>query len=286
MCPTTDVWKNRVAENVRRLFSELDVDGVYLDQVSCSLPQPCHDASHGHRLGGGDFWTRGYRELMKPIREEAVKRGSALTSESAAEPYLDSFDAFLTWFENRPEDVPLLSAIYSGYALYFGSSQSRTDSLDSYCALQARAFLWGCQIGWNGSFITEQGKEEYSEFTRKLCQARLDNLDSFLYGEMLGELKLLDEPTLVDVEWKRNDVGRFKIPAVSTATWRNTNGLVRAFVVNMSGSVQTIRPRCFRKSERTSVTIPARSVVVIPLDDCLLNSSDYTGANVAPTNYD
>ena len=76
--------------------------------------------------------------------------------------------------------------------------------------------------------------------------------DAFIfYGEMLGELKLLDEPPLVDIEWKRNDVGRFKIPAVSTATWRNTNGLVRAFVVNMSGSEQTIRPRCFSKSEKT-----------------------------------
>ena len=43
----------------------------------------------------------------------------ALTSEAAAEPYMDSFDAFLTWFGHRPEDVPLLPAIYSGYALYF-----------------------------------------------------------------------------------------------------------------------------------------------------------------------
>ena len=32
---------------------------------------------------------------MKPIREEAVKRGGGLTSEAAAEPYKDSFDAFL-----------------------------------------------------------------------------------------------------------------------------------------------------------------------------------------------
>ena len=77
MCPVTEIWKSKVAENTLRLLDELNVDGVYLDQVSCSLPQPCHDASHGHRLGGGDFWTRGYRELMKPIREDAVKRGAA-----------------------------------------------------------------------------------------------------------------------------------------------------------------------------------------------------------------
>lgn len=27
-----------------------------------------------NRLGGGEFWTQGYRELMKPIREDAAKR--------------------------------------------------------------------------------------------------------------------------------------------------------------------------------------------------------------------
>ena len=67
MCPVTEIWKSKTAENTLRLFDELDADGVYLDQVSCSLPQPCHDASHGHKSGGGDFLTQGYRELMKPI---------------------------------------------------------------------------------------------------------------------------------------------------------------------------------------------------------------------------
>ena len=41
-----------------------------LSQGGIFVGNPC-----GHKLGGGDFWTRGYRELMTPIREEAVKRG-------------------------------------------------------------------------------------------------------------------------------------------------------------------------------------------------------------------
>ena len=63
MCPTTELWKKTVAENTKRLFEELGVGCVYLDQISYSLPQPCHDASHGHPLGGGEFWMQDYREL-------------------------------------------------------------------------------------------------------------------------------------------------------------------------------------------------------------------------------
>ena len=262
MCPTTELWKKTVAENTRRLFDELDVDGVYLDQVSCSLPQPCHDASHGHRLGGGEFWTQGYRELMKPIREDAVKRGRALTSECAAEPYMDSFDAFLTWMENTPKDVPLLPAVYSGYALYFGSIESKNDSLDSYCALQARMFLWGFQLGWNGTQLMQKGKEEYVPFTHKLCRTRLENLDCFLYGELVGELIPVGEVPMVDVKWEYKDVGEFKAPAVMSAVWLSGNGKRRAFIVNISDKEQRFDFKTSPDGKTHSFVIPPRNVIV------------------------
>jgi len=262
MCPTTELWKKTVAENAMRLFDELDVDGVYLDQISCSLPQPCHDASHGHRLGGGKFWTQGYRELMKPIREDAVKRGAALTSEAAAEPYMDSFDAFLTWFGNNPNDVPLLPAVYSGYALYFGCSQSRNDSFDSYCALQARSFLWGCQLGWNGTILMDKDKEEFVPFTHKLCRTRLENLDCFLYGELVGELIPVGEVPMVDVKWERDKVGEFKVPAIMSAVWLSDKGERRAFIVNISGDERRFEYKFTPNGETHSVTLSSRSVMV------------------------
>lgn len=261
ICPTTEIWKKTLAENTRRLFDELNVDGVYLDQISCSLPQPCHDASHGHRLGGGEFWTQGYRELMKPIREDAAKRGAGLTSECAAEPYMDSFDAFLACGENTPKDVPLLPAVYSGYALYFGSVESRKDSFDSYCALQARMFLWGFQLGWNG-ILLEKGKEEFASFTRELCRVRLENLDRFLYGELVGELIPVGEVPMVDVKWENKDVSEFKVPAVMSAVWADDIGVCRAFIVNISGEEQRFEFKLNPHSETYSVTLPPRSVMV------------------------
>jgi hypothetical protein len=177
---------------------------------------------------------------------------------------MDSFDAFLTWIENTPKDVPLLSAVYSGYALYFGSIQSKKDSLDSYCALQARMFLWGFQLGWSGTLLLDKGKAEYAEFARKLCRARLDNLDCFLYGELVGELIPIGEVPMVDVKWEYKDVGEFKVPAVSGTVWRNSKGDVCCFAANISGVEQKINFRPFGNSDPVSATLPPRSVKAIP----------------------
>jgi len=260
MCPTTDLWRKTVAEMTAQLYDELNVDGVYLDQVSCSLPQPCHDASHGHKLGGGDFWTQGYRELMKPICEDSAKRGRALTSESAAEPYMDSFDAFLTWWGNNPRQVPFLPAVYSGYALYFGCSQAKNDSLDAYCALNGRFFLWGVQLGWT-TLLFEKGKEKEVEFTHKLCRARMENLDCFLYGELVGELIPVGEVPTVDVKWNRDKV-EFKTPAIMSAVWLSDKGKRCAFIVNISDKDEEFSFKVTPNGKTHTLTIPARSVRV------------------------
>jgi hypothetical protein len=261
MCPTTELWKKTVAELTAQIYDELNVDGVYLDQVSCSLPQPCHDASHGHKLGGGDFWTQGYRELMKPICEDSAKRGRALTSESAAEPYMDSFDAFLTWWGNNPRQVPFLPAVYSGYALYFGCSQAKNDSLDAYCALNGRFFLWGVQLGWT-TLLFEKGKEKEVEFTHKLCRARMENLDCFLYGELVGELIPVGEVPTVDVKWNRDKVGEFKTPAIMSAVWLSDKGKRCAFIVNISDKDEEFSFKVTPNGKTHTLTIPARSVRV------------------------
>ena len=175
---------------------------------------------------------------------------------------MDSFDAFLTWFWNLPTDVPLLPAVYSGYALYFGSAQSRKDSFDSYCALLSRMFLWGVQLGWNAVRLIDMGKEEYASFTHKLCRARLENLDCFLYGELMGELIPVGEVPMVDVKWERDNVGEFKVPAVMSAVWLSDKGKRRAFIVNISGEEQRFKFKVSPNGKTHSVTLPPRTVCV------------------------
>ena len=110
----------------------------------------------------------------------------------------------------------------------------------------------------------DKGKEEYAPFTYKLCRTRLDHLDYFLYGELIGEIKMLDEVPVVDVEWQRDKVGKFKTPAVIGTIWRNGKGDVCSFAVNISGEELKIRFCPFGKSDPVSATLPPRSVIAIP----------------------
>lgn len=162
---------------------------------------------------------------------------------------------------NNPRQVPFLPAVYSGYALYFGCSQAKSDALESYCALNARFFLWGVQLGWT-TILFEKGKEKEVEFTHKLCRARLDNLDYFLYGELIGDVIPVDEVPMVDVKWSRDKVGEFKVPAVIGTVWRNGNGDRRAFIVNISGEEQRFRYRLCGEKEPSTIVIPPRDVYV------------------------
>ena len=59
-------------------MERIGVNAIYLDQVACARPAPCHDVAHGHPLGGGRYWTDAYRELMAPIRSRAARNGNVV----------------------------------------------------------------------------------------------------------------------------------------------------------------------------------------------------------------
>ena len=240
MCPTMKPWQRTMDELCDRLENEMGVNAIYLDQISASTPAPCHDRTHGHPLGGGSHWMDGYRELMKPIREKAARRGVALTSENADEPYMDSFDAHLTWFGHAYDDVPVLPAVYSGYTIYFSSMEDAKDNLDSYCAQQGQDFLWGVQLGWTDPWILDDAHKDHLAFTARLARERIAHKDFFLNGELLGEPPTPPEMPTVEVKWNRRgnycDGTRFRMPAVRGAIWRDFTGKRQYIVlVNISG---------------------------------------------------
>ncbi len=122
MCPTQDFWGDKITGIVERLTTEYKVNGVYIDQVGAAAPTICLDPSHGHPLGGGDWWVAGYRRWLLALRRELKQRAPEkfLTTESNAEPYIDCFDAYLMCNSTRSNLVPLFSTIYNDYILTFG----------------------------------------------------------------------------------------------------------------------------------------------------------------------
>ena len=269
MCPTTPLWRTRVDSICTELMERIGVNSIYLDQVAAARPAPCYDTSHGHPLGGGRYWTDAYRELMVPIRARAARNDNVvLTTECDAEPYIDSFDAFLAWFARTPYDVPMLPAVYSGYTVYFSSPQDAKDTLDAYCAMQGRDFLWGCQLGWNSNWPFNGAHKEHLAFTLRLCRERLAHKDFFVYGELLGEIPMGGTRScasipLIEGTWNRKPACHFRLPPAMGTLWQARDGRRLACIVNVSG--KELRVTCQLGGTDRTLTLAPRSVTSIPL---------------------
>ena len=178
---------------------------------------------------------------------------------------MDSFDAYLTWFGHAIDEVPLLAAVYSGYAVYFGSVEDDEgkDTIDAYCIQQGREFLWGVQLGWNVRWILDEAHREYLAFVARLCRERVAHKEFFVYGELLGDLPISSDVPTAEVAFERygylGDKGPFHVPVVSGMVWRDPAGNRRAFIVNVSGNSQTFTYD-YGANHKT-VTLPPRSVV-------------------------
>ena len=71
-------------------------------------------------------------------------------SECNAEPYLKSFDGFLTWMWVRDGEVPAFSAIYAGYTQMLGRCTigRKKEDFDFFKYCTAKSLLYGQQLGW------------------------------------------------------------------------------------------------------------------------------------------
>ena len=209
------------------------------------------------------MYSAGYRDLMAPIRKSAIRHGRVgLTTELAQEHLIDSCDAFLTWVTREPDDVPFLPAVYSGYAVYFSCPSHWKDSLDAYCALNGRDFLWGCQLGWSGTELLKKERSRELEFTRRLCLMRLSHKDFFVYGELLGELPTPPGMPTVRAQLNGGNKPVLELPAVMGTVWSDSSGgRKRAFLVNISGEVQTYAGKIGGKAQ--TLAIEPRSAIAV-----------------------
>jgi len=232
MCPYTPFWQDKVAGNVEQLVAGLGVNAVYIDQISAGPPYLCFDKSHGHPLGGGSWWVDGYREMLKKARAcaHANDHNAVITSECTAEPFMDGLDAFLTVNERTECSIPVLPAIYSGYTIYFASSEGALKTLsDSQWVMElGRDFLWGCQNGWFGFNLFRPENEAKKAYLRTLGKARVAGGKYLTYGELVG---LFDDGTRSDF---RNT------PFVEGSIWKGEDGSLGVVIANYKNQEGTV----------------------------------------------
>ena len=165
--PFTSYWQGKITETTSELTNGWQVDGVYIDQIGAADPKPCYDPLHGHTLGGGTYWTDGYKQMLSGIHEAVKPRSNGyqppIVTENNAEVYMDGLQGYLTLVALKmslaqlpaksPSHYRRLSPafpfVYGGYYVGFGAEWFKTDFSDPdwFCGKLSAMFMTGTQMG-------------------------------------------------------------------------------------------------------------------------------------------
>ena len=266
MCPACPIWQDTLLAIGTNVVEGLGTTAIYYDQVTCARPMPCHNASHGHATGGGTYWADGYHQAFARIHDRLAPMNVPITSEGAAESWMDVVDGHLICGRvASPDDVPFLPAVYSGYTVYFGMVNTAKMNPASFYASLARATLWGCTGGrWNFTnfFRPKMNTKRQdildgyrcADYIGALARVRTAAADFLVFGHLEDELRPLDPVSTVGLVWyppQKPRPGKPPLPpemvdwaAVVGAVWRDVDDTrLAVFAANISSERQTVRFR-------------------------------------------
>ena len=239
-----------------------------MDESCLSLR--CYDPSHGHSIGGGNYWVEDFNGLASRIRAQAVR--TVLAGEGSGEDWITSLDLFLTLGVSREryiggdaEPIPLFQAVYHDYAITFGSYSSlvyppfderwpaelRPEGCETllperfslqFRMEQARALVYGIQPSIaNYHAFLDQARSREMAFALLLARTRMCYLDYLLYGRMERVPAMTVPTALADISkvsiYARDGQAAARItkevPLLYTGMWRSQEGALALFLVNI-----------------------------------------------------
>jgi hypothetical protein len=289
MCMGTQFWKDKYSSLCDSAVNTYKVNGVYMDMACLSLK--CYDKSHGHQVGGGNYWLENFSRITNQIRSSVNQdKELVLAGEGCGEVWLPYLDAFLTLEMSKEryagtggwETIPFFQAVYHQFSITYGNYSSLTEPpydelwpkeyapaeplklLDKkfnkqFLMEQARSFVWGIQptIANYKPNLAHERKEEI-QYLLNLAKIRNQGLQYLLYG------KFLKSPDIASPV-EEFDISRLSIYAGKTG---NTVTKFRdSFPLIYSGMWQ---------SEGNQIGIAVASISDKPFRvDFTLNANDY-----------
>ncbi len=207
-CGSSKIWQEYIYNLTKEMENTLDIDGVYYDEVGATNARVCYNKQHSHTVGGGSFWVKGYNKMMKNIRENRNNDNFYFT-EGNAEPYMKSFDGFLTWEWVDGCEVPAFSAVYNGYVQLIGrcTMGTKKDDFEFFKYCTAKSFIYGQQLGWSKADIVYN--EKYLEFLKGVVKTRYAYSDIFNCSSLLRPPKVktnLSKFTSLPGLWFENQI--------------------------------------------------------------------------------
>jgi hypothetical protein len=244
MCCHTEFWQDKVTQIVERLAEEVGVNAVYIDQIAAASPVLCFDKSHGHPLGGGGWWVDGYREMLKKVQRVAHSNGRnmIITTECAAEPFMDGIDAFLTWIKPDERSIPMITAVYSGYSIYFGSPAWFEHGDRAWIMAQGRAFLWGIQNGWMDFQLFKPEHSKKAAYLKKIGKCRVAAKKFLTFGELVDLIEPTNDVNTITETWPDhgNNHKTATLPSIQGSIWKAEDGTLGIFLANYLEENNTI----------------------------------------------
>jgi len=237
MCESTDFWKRKYASLVDTAINKYHLAGIYMDQTC--LNSRCYDSSHGHDLGGGNYWMKEHAIKNSMIRETLPGGNKiALAAEGVGENWLPYNDMFLALQVSRERyagvskwrTIPLFQSVYHEYGITFGNYSSLlTPPYDEmwpkenapedaetplnpefnvqFIMEQARSFAWGMQpMIANYQPYLDSVRSTEIDYLKRLAKVRTMGLDYFLRGEYL-------RPPVMDIPEKKVVISKLSIYA-------------------------------------------------------------------------
>ena len=276
MCLHNAFWTDRFAAIADTVLRDYGVAGIYMDEACLSLR--CYDPSHGHGVGGGNYWVEDFNSLSSRIRTRDGR--TVLAGEGSGEDWIPSLDLFLTLAVSREryiggnaEPIPLFQAVYHDYAISFGSygslvyppfderwpSEFRPEGCETLLPAryilqfrmeQARALVYGMQptIANYHAFL-DQARGREMDFALLLARTRMSYLDYLLYG-------IFERVPAMSIPTARADISKVsiyaardgrsavqvtkEIPLLHTGMWRSPDGGLALFIVNIGDESQPV----------------------------------------------
>eukprot|EP01117_Protostelium_nocturnum_P020185 TRINITY_DN8971_c0_g1_i1.p1 TRINITY_DN8971_c0_g1~~TRINITY_DN8971_c0_g1_i1.p1 ORF type:complete len:784 (+),score=255.74 TRINITY_DN8971_c0_g1_i1:167-2353(+) len=213
-CPGSTYWPKKISSIVNTLFLSLKSSGVYVDQIGSSGPRSCSDPSHGHTLGGGNYFAKGDNELLSAALAYAQPHKGIIVTEDNSENFMASLSGYLSLIAyGNCRLFPMYQSIYGGYMHTFGRWFVKDDyHHPSYFNVKmAQMFVLGSQLGWAQikdfyPFLTNPSNSNALRFLKDLIEYKSIGGEYLKNGRLMRPLQLEGKKNSIKSDCTRDSI--------------------------------------------------------------------------------
>ncbi|MGI6691789.1 MAG: DUF6259 domain-containing protein [Christensenellales bacterium] len=290
VCLSQTKWHDIIEHLSERMYDELGIDGIYVDQTAGCSYATCYNPRHGHPLGIGGTWhIEGIRQMMQRLSDLRLRKGleSIYITEDHSEQFIDVMDGMLVWHWSSGGLVPAFSAVYSDQVELFGRNYPLAEKLSEEDRKYARItfaeqMTFGDQLGWNVSFLKNSGRVQTDmDMYKQAIQLRYEYKEYYSHGRLCRPPKVAcDAPDIV--VHRTNDYHTnclYGHPVTAGLRSHPVDGSKLLTIVNITDQDQTCELFCdlpdgkirlvgalqeilYVKNGKLTLTIPAFSTVM------------------------